>query len=269
MKYITFIIALLLTTNLSALDEAMRTQLIQDLQDGNKDPSKRNNPNYWFERAQEVADLTDPFHPDKSTLFNAYYTRGIGTFQKLQNRLEHYTNLISALKKIDNSDKTKSIIESHQRKITAINNINTDVSHLSIPTLSGTFNVSENKGKVIILDFFATWCRPCVSFTPKIEAIKTKYGNKVEVVVVSLDTDKDAVVNYFRQKLPTLHVNFSGKAWDNELYGQYAITGIPSIALINKDNILVDVSGRKWFDEKVEDLVLNNKIQLNYWKYGK
>jgi thiol-disulfide isomerase/thioredoxin len=267
MKYITIIITLLLTANLFALDKAMKDQLIQDLREGSKDPTKRNNPDYWFDRAREVAELTDPFHPDKSSLFNAYYTRGIGTFQRPKNRLEHYTNLVSALKKIDNSDKTKRIIATHQRKITAINNINTDVSHLSIPTLSGAFNVSEHKGKVIVLDFFATWCSPCVNFTPKIEAIKTKYGNKVEVVVVSLDTNKDAVVNYFRQKLPTLHVNFSGKVWDNELYGQYAISGIPSIALINQDNILVDVVGRKWFDEKVEDLVLNNKIQVNYWKY--
>jgi len=268
MKYITFIITLLLTTNLFALTEAMKNQLIQDLKEGDKDPKKKYNPNYWFDRAHEVADMTDPFSPYKSTLFNAYYTRGISTFQKPQSRLKHYTNLVSALKKIDNSDTTKRFIESHQRKINAINNINTDVSHLSIPTLSGTFNVSEHKGKVIILDFFATWCRPCVSFTPKIEAIKTKYGNKVEVVVVSLDTNKDALVNYFREKLPTLHVNFSGKAWDNELYGQYAISGIPSIALINKDNILVDINGRQWLDDKVEDLVTNNKVQVNYLKYN-
>lgn len=267
MKFIS-IITLFLTTSLFSMPSSLIKDITNDLIRINQEEKENvRNPKFWFDYANTKTNRIDPFGEWGRWLpnvFSAYYSRGIGLISDPKQKINEYKNLVNSINRLPATEENKkSLLDKINRKINALNNINKDLSNLSLPTLGETFNVSDYKGKIIIVDFFATWCRPCVLFSPKLEAIKAKYGDRVEILVVSLDTNKQALVDYFKNKPPYFHVNYDGTGWDNELYKQYAISGIPSIALINKDGILVDILGRTFLEDKVNNLVHHNTLNLN------
>ncbi|MBE7178565.1 MAG: TlpA family protein disulfide reductase, partial [Mucilaginibacter polytrichastri] len=65
----------------------------------------------------------------------------------------------------------------------------TDVSDLVLPGLhgysSGSARVSDFRGKLLILDFWATWCAPCVSAIPRMDSLQQRYGDRVQFVSVT------------------------------------------------------------------------------------
>ena len=65
-------------------------------------------------------------------------------------------------------------------------------------------SVSNNsfKGKYILLDFWATWCPPCVAKRPKLEKLYTEYGDQLEIVSISLDENLDIVDKFRKAKYP-------------------------------------------------------------------
>ncbi len=56
-----------------------------------------------------------------------------------------------------------------------------------------SFVLSENKGKVVLINFWATWCGPCVEELPAIEKLQKEYGDKIEIVAVNYGEDKKTV----------------------------------------------------------------------------
>ncbi len=58
------------------------------------------------------------------------------------------------------------------------------------------------KGKYVLLDFWATWCVPCVKKRPKLEAMHKKFGDKIEIISISLDREKETVENFRKSKYP-------------------------------------------------------------------
>ena len=65
-----------------------------------------------------------------------------------------------------------------------------------------TVDKSSFKGKYVLLDFWATWCGPCVKKRPMLEKIHNKYGDKVEIISISLDREKETVQNFRKSKYP-------------------------------------------------------------------
>jgi thiol-disulfide isomerase/thioredoxin len=58
------------------------------------------------------------------------------------------------------------------------------------------------KGKYVILDFWATWCPPCVKKRPALEAMYKKYGDRLEIISVSLDKEITTVQDFRKAKFP-------------------------------------------------------------------
>ncbi len=118
--------------------------------------------------------------------------------------------------------------------------------------LDGTpFNQKSVAGKVVLVDFWATWCGPCIAEMPNVLAAYEKYHAKgFEVVGVSLDTDRDALEGFLKEKeIPwtILYEQPEGEGWQHPLATQYGITGIPTVILIGRDGkvITMDVRGEK------------------------
>lgn len=112
----------------------------------------------------------------------------------------------------------------------------------SITLLGGErFTLSRQKGKVVLIDFWATWCSPCVMGIPHILELFEAYKDEgFEVVGISLDSDKKALDEYLtRHKLPW-KIAFSGKAWSDDTARYYRVNLIPSYWLIDRDGILRD-----------------------------
>jgi thiol-disulfide isomerase/thioredoxin len=99
-----------------------------------------------------------------------------------------------------------------------------------------TFDLSQMRGKVVLIDFWATWCPPCRAEVPNVVATYKKFHDRgFEVVGISLDQDKDTMVNFTSQHGMTWPQYFDGKGWDNAVSSSFGIQEIPTMVLIGKD----------------------------------
>jgi thiol-disulfide isomerase/thioredoxin len=114
-------------------------------------------------------------------------------------------------------------------------------------TLKGQdFDIKNLKGKVVLVDFWATWCGPCLAEYPNILQNFEAYHDKgFEVVGVSLDADRAALEKYVDEKqVPwtTLHEKEAGGRHPAATY--YGIFGIPAVILIDKEGNVVSLNAR-------------------------
>ena len=125
-----------------------------------------------------------------------------------------------------------------------------DPVKVSGKTLDGQpFDISQYKGKVVVVDFWATWCGPCRAELPNLKAVYEKYhGRGLEVVGVSLDDNKDDLVKFLKENhlpwkiLVSTEPHPSG--FDNPIADQYGISGIPTVFLMNRDGKVVSLAAR-------------------------
>jgi len=104
----------------------------------------------------------------------------------------------------------------------------------SLADISGKkLNLSDYRGKVLMLDFWATWCGPCRIEIPGFIELQNHYASQgFAVVGVSMDDSVEPVVEFYRQ----FHMNYPvalGDARLEELYG--GIIGLPTTFLIGRD----------------------------------
>lgn len=102
--------------------------------------------------------------------------------------------------------------------------------------------LSDLKGKVVLIDFWASWCGPCRKENPTVVAAYKKYRDKgFEVFSVSLDNDRTRWINAINQDglIWSNHVS-DLKYWQNEAAGKYSVSSIPRTVLIDKNGIITD-----------------------------
>lgn len=112
----------------------------------------------------------------------------------------------------------------------------------ALKDLSGrNISLSDHKGKVVLLEFWATWCPPCKASVPALIELNRKYGQKGLVVIgVSIDTDSDALEKV-KQFAAAHNINYPVLLADEVVQKAYDITSIPTTILIGKDGKVVDV----------------------------
>ncbi len=118
-------------------------------------------------------------------------------------------------------------------------------------------DLAAMKDKVVLVDFWATWCGPCIEEMPNVIAAYEKFHSSgFEVIGISLDQDKEALKSYLESNSMPWPQYFDGKGWENELAGQYGITGIPATFLIGKDGKVAatDLRGPA-LEEKIAELL--------------
>ena len=109
-------------------------------------------------------------------------------------------------------------------------------------------NIEEYKGKVVVINFWATWCGYCVRELPEFEKVYKEFGsNKKDVIILgvagpiskknqnNVDVEKDEVISFLKKKnitYPTL-MDEAGKSFDD-----YGIKYFPTTYVINKNGYL-------------------------------
>ncbi len=101
-------------------------------------------------------------------------------------------------------------------------------------------DLAKIKGKVVLVDFWATWCGPCVKELPRVKAAYDKFrGQGFEVIGISCDTDKRKLEEYVKQHGVSWPQYFDGKQQDdNKFTGEFGIDGIPHMFLVDKKGLL-------------------------------
>lgn len=101
-------------------------------------------------------------------------------------------------------------------------------------------SIAAAKGKVVLVDFWATWCGPCVNELPNVIAAYNKYHDKgFEIIGISLDQDKAALTDFIKKHEMPWPQFFDGKGWQNELAEEYGINSIPATFLLDKDGKII------------------------------
>ena len=108
----------------------------------------------------------------------------------------------------------------------------------SLPAPGGkTISLNALKGKVVLLDFWGTWCVPCLKAMPEIQAIHERFkGKNVEIIGVSVEPEKAAdPAAYMKKKNYTYALALDGKMITKE----YKVSIYPTIYLIDKNGIII------------------------------
>jgi len=101
-------------------------------------------------------------------------------------------------------------------------------------------DLEKMKDKVILVDFWATWCGPCVAEMPNVIAAYEAYKEKgFEVVGISLDEDKAAVEKFITDNKMPWPQYVDGKGGENELAQRFGIRSIPATFLVGKGGKII------------------------------
>lgn len=95
-----------------------------------------------------------------------------------------------------------------------------------------TFNDAISEDRLVLVDFFATWCQPCKMMHPVLEQVKAVLGDKVRILKVDVDKHGQTALQYRIQSVPTLMLFRNGQI----LWRQSGIIPKPDLlAVINRN----------------------------------
>jgi len=105
----------------------------------------------------------------------------------------------------------------------------------------GTYALSQLRGKVVLIDFWASWCRPCRIENPNVKKVYAKYASKgFEILGVSLDRDHAAWLKAIKDDgLPWKHVSDLG-FWNNAAAQEYGVQSIPYTVLVDREGNIIE-----------------------------
>ena len=114
-------------------------------------------------------------------------------------------------------------------------------------------DVSQMKGKVVLIDFWATWCGPCIREIPSVKKTYEELNAKgFEIIGISLDSDKGKLEDFIAKNDMPWPQFFDGKGWKTSLAQEHGISSIPAMWLVDKEGNLVDQNARTDLEEKVK-----------------
>lgn len=131
-------------------------------------------------------------------------------------------------------DSTQDIKKTAQKGLPAPNFTLSDINGRDV-------SLSDFRGKVVLLEFWATWCPPCIESVPELIMLQDRYKEKgFTIVAISLDkgVDKNSIVEAFSDKFK---INYPILIADENIIDSYQIISIPTSVILDRDGVVIHI----------------------------
>jgi thiol-disulfide isomerase/thioredoxin len=120
--------------------------------------------------------------------------------------------------------------------------------------------LSDLKGKVVLIDFWAAWCKPCRMENPNVLRMYNKFKNKgFEIFGVSLDRDKEAWLQAIKEDKLTWKHGSELQFWQSSFVPVYSLDGIPMTYLVDAEGRIIAKGLRgEELEKKLEEVLVNS-----------
>jgi thiol-disulfide isomerase/thioredoxin len=99
--------------------------------------------------------------------------------------------------------------------------------------------LEKHRGKIVLLDFWASWCLPCRVDIPEVRKIWKKYGGDRFVIIgINLDSNRAQFEGYVKEEGLSWPQYYDGLGWNNKIARLYGVYSIPHTVLIDQDGVI-------------------------------
>ena len=126
------------------------------------------------------------------------------------------------------------------------------VPEIELPnTVDSIIKLSSLAGKVVLIDFWASWCAPCRQENPYVQKLYKKYRESgFEVFAVSLDVKKEAWLKAIKQDKLTYTQVLDNSGWNSKVAERFFVDQLPTNFLLDRTGkiIAINLDGKELFD---------------------
>lgn len=174
-----------------------------------------------------------------------------GSMEVAQPKYEDYQRVV-------HTPEYKKLVEEEYLKIMALAP-GQKAPDFSLTDLNGdVVSLGDFAGKVVYLDFWASWCGPCMAEVPHFAELKKRMADQDDLVYlyISVDTDQEAWRNTVaKHDIKGVHLNVPG--FGHEVTNQYNLKGVPTFYLIGRDGNIIDNRPPRPSNPRIDEVLLN------------
>ncbi|MBI2083854.1 MAG: TlpA family protein disulfide reductase [Deltaproteobacteria bacterium] len=124
------------------------------------------------------------------------------------------------------------------------------VPHFSLPSMKNSVSLQEYRGKLVLLNFWATWCPPCLAEMPSLDRLNERIGDGFEVIAIGVDDTWSSIQQFLKMTPLTLVILLDQKG---EVAEKYGVTHLPISYLIDREGTVLKkyVGPRVWDDPEI------------------